>query len=98
MPNDNVLVYGKDKDEHDVQLKAVLDWTGVTLNKEKCKFGKLELLFLGHQINQHGVQADAAKTSAIQNMCSPVVVSEKQCMVSVRLVGRSMTRHMSIFI
>ena len=76
---DDVLVYGKDKDEHDVRLEAVLlriQEAGVTLNIENCKFGKLELLFIGHRINQHGVQADPAKTSAIQNMCSPTNVSE----------------------
>ena len=62
---DDVLVYGKDKDEHDVRVLLRIQEAGVTLNKEKCEFGKLELLFLGHR---HGVQADPAKTSAIQKM------------------------------
>ena len=76
---DDVLVHGKDKDEHDVRLELVLlriQEAGATLNKEKCEFGKLELLFLGHRINKDGVQADPAKTSAIQNMCPPTNVSE----------------------
>ena len=44
----------------------------------KCEFRKLELLFLGHQFNQYEVQADPAKTSAIQNMCPPTYVTELQ--------------------
>ena len=75
---DNV-VYCKDKGEHEVQLEAVLrriQQAVVTLNKDKCEFRKLELLFLGHRTNQYEVQADRAKTSAIQNMCPPTNVSE----------------------
>ena len=40
---DNVLVFGKDKEEHDVWLSAVLNRiqeVGVTLNKGKCEFEK----------------------------------------------------------
>ena len=43
---DNVLVFGKDKQEHDLRLMAALKRTGVTLNPKKCEFGKRQLKFL----------------------------------------------------
>ena len=56
---DDVLVFGKDKAEHDARLAAALDRIrdgGVTLNREKCEFEKTKLLFLGHVIDHHGIQ------------------------------------------
>ena len=58
---DDVLVFGRDKEEHNARLIAALNRirdAGVTLNREKCEFEKGKLLFLGHVIDQHGVQAD----------------------------------------
>ena len=40
----------------------------VTLNKEKCKFGQRSVNFVGHLIDQYGIQADPAKTAAIVEM------------------------------
>ena len=53
---DAVLVFGIDKEEHDVCLSSALNRIQdavVTLNKEKCEFTKAELIFLGHLIHQH---------------------------------------------
>ena len=76
---DDILVFGKDKQEHDLRLKAALERiqaAGVTLNKSKCEFGKGQLKFLGHIIDQDGIRADPEKTSAIQEMQPPSNVSE----------------------
>lgn len=65
---DDVLVFGRDKEEHDKRLLAALEkikTSGVTLNRQKCEFGKASLKFLGHLINQQGIQADPDKTAAI---------------------------------
>ena len=38
---DNILIFGKDQDQHDAWLTVVLrriQSAGVTLNKDKCKF------------------------------------------------------------
>ena len=78
---DDVLVFGGDKSEHDQRLRAVLkriEEAGVTLNRSKCEFGKTELKFLGHLLNQDGIQADPDKTSAITDMAPPTNVSELQ--------------------
>jgi hypothetical protein len=60
---DDVLIYGKDKEEHDKRLIAALkciENAGVTLNKGKCEFRKDKLIFLGYH---NGVQADPTKTA-----------------------------------
>ena len=51
---DDVLVYGKDNQELDSRLTAVLKRikaTGITLNPTKCDFSRSSLTFLGHLIN-----------------------------------------------
>jgi len=65
---DNVLVLGKNQAKYDEHLEAVLKRlvsAGVTLNTNKYEFSKSELKFLGHFVNQHGVQADPDTTKAI---------------------------------
>ena len=76
---DDVLVFGRDKEEHNAGLIAALNRirdAGVTLNREKCEFEKGKLLFFGHVIDQHGVQADPEKTSAIEGLSSPSNITE----------------------
>ena len=76
---DDVLLFGKNKEEHDVRLRAALEKleaAGVTLNEEKCEFEKSRLLFLGHIINEQGIHADPNKTASIKNMKPPQNVSE----------------------
>ena len=51
---DDVLVIGKDTQEHDCRLRTALQrikTAGVSLNPDKCEFGKTKLKFLGHLID-----------------------------------------------
>ncbi len=76
---DDVLVFGKDKHEHDERLAVALTRikeAGVTLNVSKWEFEKSKLKFLGHVID--GIRADPDKTSAIRNMVPLTKVSELQ--------------------
>ena len=76
---DDILVYGKDKQEHDNRLTMVLKRikaAGITLNPTKCEFARTQLTFLGHLITHDGISADPAKTSAIKNMRPPNNVTE----------------------
>ena len=76
---DDTLVFGEDKKGHDERLTAALrkiEAAGVTLNPSKCEFGKSQLKFLGHLIDQEGIRADTDKTSAITEMKPPTNVSE----------------------
>ena len=76
---DDILIFGKTKQEHDVRLQAVrkrLSSAGVTLNSKKCEFCKNNITFLGHVINQQGIAADPNKTAAIVQMETPKSVTE----------------------
>ena len=76
---DDILVHGKDKQEHDARLKTVLqklEEANVTLNSEKCEFSKTEIHYLGHLINGKGISADPEKVRAIIEMSSPSSIQE----------------------
>ncbi|XP_064486178.1 uncharacterized protein K02A2.6-like [Ornithodoros turicata] len=76
---DDILVYGSNRKEHDKRLDAVLrrlSDAGVTLNKEKCEFGKQRIQFLGHILSPGGISADPEKTEAIRKLPVPASLSE----------------------
>lgn len=55
---DEVIVYGRDQEEHDRNLQAMLTAlkeAGLQLNTEKCHFNQKSLLFLGHTISAQGL-------------------------------------------
>ena len=63
---DDVLIFGRDQQEHDARLIKVLERVqsaGVTLNAGKCELSKPSLKFLGHCIDKNGVRADPEKTA-----------------------------------
>ena len=71
---DNILVWGKSKEEHDQRLHAVLkrcEEVNLTLNKDKCQLGVSEVTYIGYILNTNGVQPDPEKVEAIQNMPAP---------------------------
>ena len=75
---DDVLIFGRTKDEHDIRLMKALDRihsAGVTLNREKCLFGQDSLKFLGHVVNKYGISADPDKVTAIKQMEAPQNIS-----------------------
>ena len=79
---DDVLVFGRDTQEHDMQLEKILQQiqaAGATLNQAKCQFRKFSLNFLGHLIEQTGIRPDPDKTSAIAEMPTPQSLSDLRC-------------------
>ncbi|GJV58578.1 putative reverse transcriptase domain-containing protein [Tanacetum coccineum] len=71
---DDILIYSKNKKEHEEHLKAVLE----LLKKEKlyAKFSKCEfwipkVQFLGHVIDSQGIHVDPAKIESIKDWESP---------------------------
>ncbi|GJY73104.1 putative nucleotidyltransferase, ribonuclease H [Tanacetum coccineum] len=76
---DDILVYSKSKDEHEVHLRLVLE----LLKKEelyakfsKCEFWLQEVQFLGHVVNQNGIHMDPSKIEAVKNWKAPTTPSE----------------------
>lgn len=74
---DDILVYGRDRHEHDSNLQQLLERardTGLRLNKDKCRFLAPELPYIGHLLTEDGVKADPKKVSAILEMPAPTTV------------------------
>ncbi|GKE76937.1 putative reverse transcriptase domain-containing protein [Tanacetum coccineum] len=71
---DDILVYSKNKKEHEEHLKEIIE----LLKKEelyakfsKCKFWIPKVQFLGHVINCQGIHVDPAKIKSIKDWMSP---------------------------
>ena len=76
---DDILIYSESQEEHEAKVREVLTKlqnAGVTLNKDKCQFNCSEVKFLGHLINENGIQADPEKTSAIRDFAVPTCQSQ----------------------
>ena len=76
---DDILVFGKDRNEHNSRLRDVLqrlEKANVTLNPSKCEFEKTTVRFLGHIIDGQGIRADPEKTEAISRMDTPSSVAD----------------------
>ncbi|GJR81787.1 putative reverse transcriptase domain-containing protein [Tanacetum coccineum] len=71
---DDILIYSKNKQEHEEHLKLILE----LLKKEelyakfsKCEFWIPKVQFLGHVINSKGIHLDPAKIESIKDWASP---------------------------
>ena len=81
MPNvfgilDDILVIGYDEDgaDHNAAVHKVLqqcEEVNLMLNKEKCHFRCMSMLFFGEVISRKGVQPDAQKVKALTDMLVP---------------------------
>ncbi|GFT19613.1 retrovirus-related Pol polyprotein from transposon opus [Trichonephila clavipes] len=71
---DNVIISSPSFTQHVKHFKEVfrlLYEAGLTLNKDKCKFGCEELKYLGLIINKEGIKTDVTKVQAIVEMNPP---------------------------
>ena len=76
---DDILVFGKTKDEHDHRLIAVLDRSrekGIKLNKDKFEMGLTQVRYFGHLLTHEGLQPDPEKVRAVAQMKAPTNKSE----------------------
>ena len=71
---DDILIFAPNQEEHDKILEKVLQRCtekNVRLNKEKCKFNKSEVKYMGHIITSDGLKPDPSKIEAILNLQPP---------------------------
>ncbi|GJU72375.1 putative reverse transcriptase domain-containing protein [Tanacetum coccineum] len=76
---DDILIYSKNKQEHEEHLKIILE----LLKKEelyakfsKCKFWIPKVQFLGHVIDNKGIHVDPAKIESVKDWASPKTPTE----------------------
>lgn len=71
---DDILVFGKNEEEHKFRLMNVLHRlakNNVKLNKDKCEWAVSKLIFIGHEFSSTGVRPDPDKVKAIKEMAQP---------------------------
>ena len=71
---DDILIASRNETEHGAHIREVLSRLqsyGVTLNVDKCSFGKAELSFLGHWVSQEGIKPLREKVQAIVDYPAP---------------------------
>ncbi|GKB65308.1 putative reverse transcriptase domain-containing protein [Tanacetum coccineum] len=76
---DDILIYLKTKEDHEVHLKLVLELLRQErLNAKftKCEFWLQEVHFLGHVINHNDIYVDPSKIEAVKNWKAPTTPSE----------------------
>jgi hypothetical protein len=68
---DDILVYGKDQEEHQQNLMAVsqsvLEDSGLTVNADKCEFYKSEIRFFGIKISADGIAPTTDRCQALHD-------------------------------
>ena len=71
---DDILIGGRDIEEHDEALKSVLQRAAdfdITFNAEKCQFGVSEIDFYGHRFTNDGLKLSQEKIRAVQETKAP---------------------------
>ena len=82
---DDLMVWGRNDEEHDQRLKKVLDRTRevqLKLNQKKCKIRVMEVPYIGHTFTS-GVKPDRRKVQAILMMPEPKTKQDLK-----RFIGR----------
>jgi hypothetical protein len=95
---DDILVYSKNREEHEGHLRAVLQ-----LMREKQLFGKLSkcefwmdsVPFLGHIVSSQGISVDPKKVEAVQDWPVPRSVTEVRSFLGLAGYYRRFVRNFS---
>ena len=87
---DDILVYGKTKEEHDEALKKTLQRLfdrGFTINRDKCKFGAPKVEFFGHEVSAEGMRP-LIKESLLQIQRPTTKAEVRSYIGAVNFIGR----------
>ena len=71
---DDVIIFSQTIEEHIKRLKTVFDKLrthNLKLKSTKCILAEKEVKFLGHMVNEYGVQPDAENVREIRDMPTP---------------------------
>ena len=68
---DDIVIYGKSEEEHDIHMHEMMDRctsTGLKLNPDKCKIKQKKIKFYGVICSADGIQLDPDKVSALKKI------------------------------
>ena len=86
--SDDIIIYGKNKEEHNTALRNVLQRLrekNLTLNKDKCVFSQNKITFMGHTLTSEGLLPHQDKKKAVLETQAPS--SSKECKSFLGLVS-----------
>ena len=97
---DDVVIYGKDREEHDRHLHLFLKRCsdqGIKLNASKMEWRLNTITFMGHKITSDGLCSDPEKVRAITEMSPPTNVQElRRCLGLVNYLSKFVPRSASV--
>ena len=82
---DDIIVFATNASKHNACLLAVLNKlqkSGLTFNRDKCRFRLSKLTFFGHDLRSRGIKANDEKVQAIQNARPPLNEKEARSFMS----------------
>lgn len=82
---DDLLIMGRSEEDHLHNLQRVLQRlqeNGLRVECSKCEFGRTQLEYLGHVLNERGIHPSEDKVRAIQEAPAPTNVKELQAFLS----------------
>lgn len=89
---DDIVVFGRDKNEHDARLQnvlTVLKDNNVLLNKSKCVFNATSIQFLGHELSPSGIKPLEKYIKTIESFRPPETIEEIQSFLGlINFVGK----------
>ena len=83
---DDVLVFGKDEEEYFTNLEKVLQrfaLHNITVNPDKCVFGKTEIDYLGHRFSAEGISHTQKRIDKVLEMEKPTTSSKLKSFIGV---------------
>ncbi|XP_035831866.1 putative uncharacterized protein DDB_G0284695 [Helianthus annuus] len=76
----DILIYSRSTEEHEQHLRTILELLKTEklyAKFSKCEFWIRKVQFLGHVVNEKGIQVDPSKIEAIKNWEAPKTPTEK---------------------
>ena len=80
--HDDLIIAAKTEKDHNLAIKRIMQvikTVGLTLNPQKCVFGKHEIMFWGMRYGADGVLPDPNKVEALEYVTAP---TNKQDLIS----------------
>ena len=74
---DNLIIYSKNKTEHEQHVKMVLEWlrtAGLQVSIKKCEFHITQTKYLGFILTTEGIEVNPKKTQVIHDWKVPNTV------------------------
>ncbi len=89
---DDIIVYGKTREEHDKRLVALLERMrkcGLTSSGANCEIGAEEITFFGLKLSKNGVALNDDKVEALLKAATPTSVGEVHSLLGLAVYASS---------